>query len=123
MIIFESKSPYKTMSIITNLRNLALSLPETSEAPHFEKTSFRVAKKIFVTVYEKKQEACVKLSEKDQDIFSLGNQTIVFPVPNKWGKQGWTIIDLTRVHSDLLRDAIVTAYCEVAPKKLSNQIK
>lgn len=110
------------MSVIATLRNLALSLPETTEEPHFEKTSFRVAKKIFVTVDEKKQEACVKLSEADQDLFSLGDKTIVYPVPNKWGKQGWTIIDLTRVHPDLLRDAILTAYREVAPKKLSSTI-
>lgn len=114
---------YEFQPNMATLRNLALSLPETTEAPHFEKTSFRVAKKIFITVDKKKQEACVKLSETDQDLFSLGDKTIVYPVPNKWGQQGWTIIDLTRVHPDLLREAIVTAYCEVAPKKLSIQIK
>ncbi|WP_284652880.1 GNAT family N-acetyltransferase [Flavobacterium terrisoli] len=114
---------YEWQTKSTTLRNLALSLPETSEAPHFEKTSFRVGKKIFVTVDEKKQEACIKLSETDQDVFSLGDKTIVYPVPNKWGKQGWTIIDLTRVHSDLLKDAVLTAYREVAPKKLSDLVK
>ena len=30
-------------------QQLALSLPETSEAPHFDKTSFRVRGKIFAT--------------------------------------------------------------------------
>lgn len=111
------------MTAIETLRTLALSLPETSEAVHFEKTSFRVGKKIFVTVDEQKQEACVKFSETDQDLFSLGDKSIVYPVPNKWGKQGWTIINLIKVHPDLLNDAILTAYCEVAPKKLSALIK
>lgn len=111
------------MTAIEALKNLALSLPETNEVPHFEKNSFRVGKKIFVTVDEKKQEACLKLSETDQDLFSLGDKTIVYPVPNKWGKQGWTIINLTKVHPDLLTDAILTAYCEVAPKKLAALIK
>jgi hypothetical protein len=31
-------------------RRFALSLPETTEAPHFEKSSFRVRGKIFATV-------------------------------------------------------------------------
>jgi hypothetical protein len=111
------------MTQIELIRTLALSLPETSEAPHFEKTSFKVGKKIFLTVDEKKGEACVKLSEVDQDLFSVGDKTMVYPVPNKWGKLGWTIINLPKVHPDLLRDAIVAAYCEVAPKKWIALIK
>jgi hypothetical protein len=38
-------------------------------------------------------------------------------VPNKWGKQGWTFIDLNSVDEALFVDALTTAYCEVAPKK------
>jgi predicted DNA-binding protein (MmcQ/YjbR family) len=44
------------------LRKLALSFPETTEEPHFEKTSFRVKKKIFATYDGKNKTACVKLS-------------------------------------------------------------
>jgi len=47
----------------------------------------------------------------------------VFPVPNKWGKQGWTYIKLDKVHKEVVIDALTTAYCEVAPKKLSNIVK
>jgi hypothetical protein len=104
------------------LRKFALSFPETSEQPHFEKTSFRVGKKIFVTLDTKNLRACVKLSETDQDIFFVAGKTAVFPVPNKWGKQGWTFIDIQRVDPDLLNEAIKTAYCEVAPKKLVARI-
>jgi hypothetical protein len=35
-------------------RELALSFPEATEAPHFEKTSFRVKNKIFATLDLKK---------------------------------------------------------------------
>lgn len=104
-------------------RQIALSFPETSEAPHFEKTSFRVAKKIFATVDIKNQQACIKLSEIDQNVFSAFDKSIIFPVPNKWGKQGWTYIDLTKVRKDMLTDALTTAYCEVAPKKLAGLLK
>lgn len=99
-------------------RDLALSFPESAEAPHFEKTSFRVAKKIFATLNLKEKRACVKLSEIDQDVFSAFDKTIVYPVPNKWGKQGWTLVDLTRVREDMLVDILRSSYCEVAPKRL-----
>lgn len=108
---------------IETFRNIALSFPETSELPHFEKTSFRVGKKIFATFDQKNHLACIKLSETDQDVFAVADKTIIFAVPNKWGKQGWTNIDLKRVHPDLFADALKTAYCEVAPKKLSGQIQ
>jgi hypothetical protein len=48
---------------------------------------------------------------------------MIFPVDNKWGKQGWTIIEMSKVHKDLFVDALTTAYCEVAPKKLADQIR
>ena len=111
------------MVIIDTFRKLALSFPETTEEPHFEKTSFRVKKKIFATYDDIKQIACIKLSEIDQDVFSSADKTIIFPVANKWGKQGWTLIELSKVHKDLFIDALTLAYCEVAPKKLADQIR
>jgi hypothetical protein len=66
--------------------------------------------------------ACIKLSAIDQDVFSCADKTIIFPADNKWGKQGWTIIDLKRVHKDLFIEALITAYSEAAPKKLADQV-
>ncbi len=106
-----------------NFRETALSFPETTEQPHFEKPSFRIGKKIFATLDLQKNRACIKLSEKDQDIFSLADTTIIFPVPNKWGKQGWTFIDLQQVDPELFREALKTAYCEVAPKPLADKVQ
>jgi predicted DNA-binding protein (MmcQ/YjbR family) len=111
------------MATIQTFRQLALSLPETSEQPHFERTSFRVAKKIFATLDEKSGLACVKLTETDQDVFSAYDRTVIFPVPNKWGKQGWTNIDLKKVRKDMLTDVLTTAYCTVAPKKLAGMVR
>jgi len=111
------------MVSIDTFRKLALSFPEVTEEPHFEKTSFRVKKKIFATYDEVKNRACIKLSETDQNVFSSVDKTIIYPVDNKWGKQGWTLIELTKVRKDLFADALTTAYCEVAPKKLAGQIR
>jgi hypothetical protein len=106
---------------LKTFRKLALSLPEAEEAPHFEKTSFRVKKKIFVTLDVANARACLKLTEIDQSVFSTN--PAIYPVPNKWGKQGWTFVELKKVNKKLLEDALHTAYCTVAPKKLAELIR
>lgn len=111
------------MVTVDTLRKLALSFPEATEEPHFEKTSFRVKKKIFATYDNLKKRACIKLSEIDQNVFSSADKTIIFPVDNKWGKQGWTLIEMSKVRKELFIDALTTAYCEVAPKKLADQVR
>lgn len=108
---------------IETFKQTALSFPGTTEKPHFEKTSFRVNKKIFATVDIKSMQACLKLSEIDQDVFSAFDKSIIFPVPNKWGKQGWTFVKLDTVPKEMLIDALTTAYCQAAPKKLAALIK
>jgi predicted DNA-binding protein (MmcQ/YjbR family) len=100
-------------------RKIALSFPETTEEPHFDKTAFKVAKKIFATMNNVETRATIKLSESDQDLFCLFDKNIMYPVPNKWGKQGWTHINLTTATEEICVEALTTAYREVAPKKLS----
>ena len=104
---------------IDTFRKIALAFPEATEEAHFEKTSFRVKKKIFVTYVDIKKRACIKLSEIDQDVFSSADKSITFPLDNKW----WTLIEMNKVHKDLFIDALTTAYCEVAPKKPADQIR
>lgn len=110
------------MVLIDTFRKLALSFPEATEQSHFEKTSFRVKNKIFATYDDKNKRACIKLSEIDQDVFSSTDRAVIYPVNNKWGKQGWTFIELKKVHKGLFIDALTTSYCEVAPKKLTDQV-
>jgi|APGre2960657444_1045066.scaffolds.fasta_scaffold104230_2 predicted DNA-binding protein (MmcQ/YjbR family) len=111
------------MVSIDTFRKLALSFPEATEEPHFEKTSFRIKKKIFATYDKKNKRTCIKLSAIDQDVFSVSDRTVIYPIPNKWGKQGWTFIEMTKVKKELFIDALTTAYCEVAPKKLADQVR
>lgn len=103
-------------------RQIALSFLETTEEPHFDKTSFRVEKKIFATMNVAENRATIKLSLTDQDVFCLFEKNGLYPVPNKWGKQGWTHINLQTVSEELCVEALKTAYCEVAPKRLSSLI-
>src|SRR5690625_2241039 len=105
------------MASFSTLEQVNLSFPEVTIEPHFEKISFRVKKKIFATYNGKNNIAVVKLSVNDQDAFVSASPNI-YPVDNKWGKQGWTVIELENVTRELLSDILKTAYCEVAPKKL-----
>jgi len=105
------------MADIKTFRKLALAFPEVVEQPHFEKTSFRVKKKIFATLSIETSLACIKLSEIDQSVFCSFDKTIIFPVNNKWGKQGWTFIAVANIKKEMLADALSTAYYEVLKSK------
>lgn len=96
-----------------DFRKVALSLPNTTELPHFEKTSFRVRNKIFATLSVEGTLACVKLSPIDQSVFCLIDPSTIYAVPNKWGLQGWTNLNLQKIDLSVLADLLNTAYNEV----------
>ena len=50
---------------IEKVASLALSFDKVDEQPHFEKTSFRVKKKIFATLDKNKRQVVLKLTEAD----------------------------------------------------------
>ncbi len=104
---------------IKSVRKLALSFDEADEAPHFEKAAFRVRKKIFATLDTKRHRVVLKLSLIDQSVFCNYKKDVIYPVPGAWGKLGWTVVDMKTVRKDMFTDAITTAYCTVAPKKLA----
>lgn len=105
------------------LREIALSFPEATEEQHFVKTSFRVNKKIFATYDAEHHRACLKLSEVSQGVYTATDKTAIYAVGNKWGKQGWTNIELSKMNIPLLKEILISAYCEVAPMKLSSLVK
>ncbi len=109
------------MVSIETFRKLALAFEGADEQPHFEKTSFRINKKIFATLDMKNNRACIKLSVVNQSVFCAYDIAIIYPVPNKWGKQGWTFVELKKVRKDFFLDALTCSYCEVAPKKLAEK--
>lgn len=103
------------------VRILALAFDETIELPHFERTSFRVRKKIFATMLEKAGTAVLMLSPVEQSVFCSYDSTVMYPVPNKWGKKGATVVNLKKVKKAMFKDALTTAYCRVAPKALAEK--
>jgi len=105
------------MVSLSTFKKIALSFADTSEELHFEKASFRVNKKIFATLNAKENRATIKLSEVDQDLFCVYDKNVMFPVPNKWGKQGWTHINLKTIPKEMCVDALTTSYNTVVITK------
>jgi predicted DNA-binding protein (MmcQ/YjbR family) len=101
------------MVTLLAFKQIALSFPDVTEQPHFEKTSFRTKKKIFATLSMERHRATVKLSEIDQSVFCAFDKTIIYPVDSKWAKQGWTHVDLRTVKKNMLKDLLKCAYAEV----------
>lgn len=95
---------------------LALSFPGTVELPHFDRRAFKVEKKrIFATLHESTHSANAKLSPQEQTVFcEFGDQ--VYPVPNKWGEQGWTTIELPKMEEGLVLEILQSAYDHVFKK-------
>jgi hypothetical protein len=98
------------MMDIESFTKLALSLPDVEQAKHFEKISFRIKKKIFATLSKNEKRAVLKLSLEDQSVFCDYDSSVFYAVPNKWGKQGWTIVELKLVRKDMCKDALWQAY-------------
>lgn len=99
------------------LSELALSFPHTIASPHFERTAFKVGKRIFATLHEESETANVKISPADQSVYCLIDKKAIYPVNNKWGLQGWTTFQLAGVDSQLMLDALHTAYNGVLKSK------
>ena len=108
---------------IATVRELALAFPETDAHPHFDKTAFRVKKKIFATLDEKEKRVALKLTLADQSVFCKIDSSMIYPVPGGWGRQGYTRVELKKVTKAIFKDALTTAYCTVAPAKLAAPFK
>lgn len=93
-------------------RKLALALPDTDEHPHFEKSAFRVNKKIFATLHEAKNKGMVILTPADQSVYCDFDPVSFSPVPGTWGAKGSTFVDLKKVKKEVMKEAMALAYGE-----------
>lgn len=100
-------------------QKLALQLPGATQGTHHGVIDFRVGSKIFATLAYEKQGCGVLLLTPEQQEGMLADAPQIFsPVPNAWGKQGATLVNLAAVKPDILEAALRTAWRRRAPKKL-----
>jgi predicted DNA-binding protein (MmcQ/YjbR family) len=105
----------------SDIRALALSLPEAQEHPHFERPSFRVRGKIFATLQSVGQDGVekvvLKLPVLVKESLQQTDSSAIVPLGN-WDKGGWTQLDIGRMDGEKLTDLVRLAWRQVAPKKL-----
>lgn len=100
------------------LRRFALSLPEAHEAPHFERASFRVGKKIFATLTRDGREAMVKLPSPDDTEELLSSQPETFFSYGTWTTRNGALgVRLAKAEAALLRQLVTEAWRSIAPKR------
>ena len=104
------------MASDTDLRRMALALVGTSEAPHFDRTAFKVAR-IYVTLAADGRTANFKFTPDEQEFKCMMASDAFAPVPGGWGTQGWTTATLSAMSAAQLQDALETAWRHAVKKK------
>ena len=52
----------------------------------------------------------LKFTQQVQFIFCPPESDVIFAIPNGWGRQGWTTINLKKANKKLVRSALEEAY-------------
>jgi hypothetical protein len=100
-------------------RRIALSLPDTEEGSHMGHADFRVAGKIFATFPDAAEKrGMVKLPPATQKKYIKSAPETFSPGPGAWGKAGATFIDLAQIDAATLRQSLLAAWRNTAPRRL-----
>jgi hypothetical protein len=104
------------MATADDLRRISLALDGTTEAPHFDRAAFKVAR-IYATMPADGGSANLKLTPDEQELKCVTAPDAFAPVPNAWGRQGWTTVTLSKLSVDELASALRTAWNHALLKK------
>lgn len=102
-------------------RRLALELPEASEAEHMGHPDFRVRGKIFATLGPDEDWGMVKLTTDLQASFVRTEPDVFQPIKGAWGRRGCTRVCLASAQELTVRQALIMAWRNTAPKRLVQQ--
>jgi hypothetical protein len=104
-----------------DFRSLALRFPEASEEAHMGHPDFRVRGKIFATLGPDQEWGMVKLTPDEQASFIRLEPEVFRPASGAWGRRGCTIIDLHKAQEVTVRQALLAAWRNTAPKRLAKE--
>jgi hypothetical protein len=99
------------------LRQVVRSLPEAEERETWGHPTFRVRDRMFAAMSDDGQQASVKATRQEQAaLVSAAPET--FGIPAYVGRHGWVSIQLATVDPAEVRELIVEAWRQTAPKRL-----
>jgi hypothetical protein len=106
-----------------DFRQMALSLPQVVESSHMGHPDFRVGNRIFATLgYPGPGWGMVKLTSEQQEWLVRAHPTSFIPVAGGWGRAGNTNVRLGAARKREVRDALMTAWRNCAPKRLAARL-
>lgn len=96
---------------------MALALPEVTETPHFERTSFRIRSKIFATALPDQPFLNVMVGDAVREPVLAAHAESVSKL--LWGEKVVGLqVDLRSASNDLVGELLREAWKEKAPKSL-----
>jgi hypothetical protein len=104
------------MATAKDFRRIALSLEGTTEAPHFERTAFKV-RRIYATLAPDGKTANLMLTPDEQALKCEVAPEAFSPIPNAWGARGATTAKLAKLTVAALRNALAAAWQHAIAKK------
>src|SRR5258708_4764003 len=99
-------------------RRAALSFLEASEEAHMGHPDFRVGGKIFATLGPEEDWGMVKLTPAQQAELVCEEPEVFRPANGAWGRRGSTIVQLAKADAMTVRQALLAAWRNTAPKRL-----
>jgi hypothetical protein len=106
------------MATAKDFRRIALSLEGTTEAPHFDRTAFKV-KRIYATLAGDEKTANLMFATDEQALKCELAPEAFSVIPNAWGARGATTVKLSKVSVAELRDALTIVWKHALPAKPS----
>ena len=97
------------MATASDVRKLALALEGTTEHPHFDRAAFK-AKRIYATLAADGKSLNLKLTPEEQEFKTMMAANVFSPIPNAWGRQGWTQADLKAIGKAELAAVLTMAW-------------
>jgi len=103
------------MATAADLRRMALALEGTTEAPHFDRAAFKVAR-IFVTLAADGLTANFMFTPDEQALKCTTAPDAFAAIPNAWGKRGATTAILANLSAAELESALRIVWMRALPK-------
>jgi YjbR len=104
------------MATANDFRRIALSLEGTTEAPHFERTAFKV-RRIYATLAPDGRTANLMFTPDEQALKCEVAPEAFSPIPNAWGARGATTAKLAKLTKAELCQALEAAWRHAVAKK------
>jgi hypothetical protein len=107
---------------LKDVRRFALSLPEATEEPHFEYTSFRVRRKIFATAPPSGEHVHIFVSDDEREPALRMYPEFVEKL--FWGRKvrGLRVL-LKQAEPQVITDLLAKAWLRKAPKALAARVR